>query len=128
MVYGNQAFDWKSLIPSELHSLTRNFRPTPSGYHILPPQGKYFPLLILLQVTHIVEQHVLYERVLGTTASREAFYDAVFSGLLWFPAYVVEKARRFEAFQAICQLPKCSLFYEGIHGDNVLPGNSVSSN
>ena len=66
-------------------------------------------------MTHIVEQEILYEEVLGTVASDEAFYDAIFSKLPWFPAYVIDKARRFKAFKVGYPLPECSYFYKNIN-------------
>ena len=60
------------------------------------------------------EAQEFYEGVLGRAISEEAFYDAVFSQLPWFPAYVIDKARRFEAFRIGYPLPECTHLYSSV--------------
>ena len=67
-------------------------------------------------MTHIYEYQSFFEETLGTTISEEVFYDAVFAEIPWFPAYVIDKARRFEAFQVAHSLPECNYFYQNVCG------------
>lgn len=76
-------------------------------------------------MTHSIEHLQFYEDVLGVAVSDEAFYDAIFSKIPWFPAYVIDKARRVKAFKVASPLPECSYFYVGVSVDN-LPAMNFS--
>ena len=77
-------------------------------------------------MTHAFERQPFYEKILGAAVSKEAFYDAVFSNLPWFPAYVIDKARGFGALQAGHPLPECDYFYKNLSDDHQLPANPAN--